>query len=177
VVATANVEAGFAHNVSLAQNTPGTNKAVRITYGYQASSIGAPPPVVTFTLRACLTANFTAGASVACSSGGVILWQLASNFSGLGDTSGTFVGDGSFTFLVQGGGSGVLYVTHSGIAGGAFTQSGGIWTTMTVAPKITSVPMTAGAWTLYMTVLFTGGTTDVSNWVRQVNGPIVETLN
>ena len=107
----------------------------------------------------------------------MILWQLATNFGGLGDTSGNFVGEGSFTFLVQGGGSGVLYVTNSGIAGSAFTEEGGTWTTETVPPKRTSVPMTAGAWTLYMTVQFTGGSTRVSNWMQQINGPIVETLN
>lgn len=176
VVATANTEAGFAHNVALAQNVPATNKAVRVTYGFWTSVQGGPPPTVTFTLRACLTANFTTGAAVACSSGGVILWQLATTANGLGDVSGSSVSDGAFTFIVQGGGSGILYVTNTARSGGAFMDAlGRIFTTMTTNPKTSTVPMTAGAWTLYMTAKFSAATT--SNWIQQINGPIVETIN
>jgi hypothetical protein len=176
VVATANTEAGFAHNVALAQNVPGTNKAVRVTYGFWTSVQGGPPPTVTFTLRACLTANFTTGAAVACSSGGVVLWLLATTVNGLGDISGSDVTDGSFTLLIQGGGSGILYVTNTARSGGAFTDATGrIFTTMTTNPKTSSVPMTAGAWTLYMTAKFSGAT--ASNWIQQINGPVVETIN
>ncbi len=164
VVSAINTETGFAQNVAFAQNAPAANKAVRVTYGLTYDSTGGPAAVPTWTLRACLTANFTAGASVACSSGGVSLWTDT-------DTAG---GNGlkglSFTFLIQGGGSGVVYISAmsdgNSLLGGLASPS---------SVKHTSVPMTSGAWTLYMTVKFDSQKNN--NYVLQANGPIVETLN
>lgn len=164
VVSAPNTDTGFAHNVAFAQNAPGANKVVRVTYGlvYSASSGGPNAAAPTWTLRACLTANFTGGASVACSSGGVSLWTYTDGSGGPSAAIST-----SFSFLVQGGGSGVLYVTPTTVDLGQYSTY--------VAPKHAGVPMTAGAWTLYMTVAYDSA--KASNYILQVNGPIVEPLN
>lgn len=150
-------ETPFSHRLALPVNVPATNRAVLWYLGFDYASQAGP--TIQWRMKACLTANYTA-ATGACSAGGVVLFL--SNAATITSTNSQTSQSG-YIFLIQSGGSGNLQTTMISQTGGA-TKSAQLAAAGGNSPtQTTSVPMTTGPYTIYLTITWSAAT--ASNWV------------
>jgi hypothetical protein len=153
----ATAETAFTHTLVLGSNVPAANRAILLWVGMDVASTAGPNE--TIKLLACAQANFTAGTSPNCSSGGATLWNSATVAPA---STSTNANQALYGFFIQGTGvSGNLYVTEF-VGNGKVVGPG----TTSLPSLRTSVPMNSGSWVIYLTNTWSAGT--AGNWASIV---------